>query len=530
MRASVAGTSCRPYTKSMDGPPAADGRYHAIVVGSGLAGLLTALEASAAGPVLVLTKAGLAEGATSWAQGGIAAAVGPGDSPTQHLADTIAAGAGLVDEAMARILVESAPACIRALERYGVAFDGAGDGPALGREGAHRHSRVLHARGDRTGAAIEAALARRIADGGVAVRERALATDVVLEEGRAAGVRALDLADGRERVFAASAVVLATGGAGAAFSHTTNPPVATADGIALAFAAGAEVADLEFCQFHPTAFRRAGAPPFLISEALRGEGAVLRDAAGRAFMAGYHELADLAPRDVVARALLAEMRAAGSDHVLLDCTALGGVDPVERFPAIAAFCREHGVDIRRDPVPVAPAAHYLMGGVRTDDRGRTTVPGLYACGETAATGVHGANRLASNSLLETAVFASRAAAHIAEGGGGALPRHARAIAVATGDGVPPDRGALQRLLWERAGIERDGAGLRAALAEARAWPVTPPEASRDWRERRALALFAELLLTAALAREESRGAHFRTDFPERDDARWKRRQVFRRAG
>ena len=515
----------------MSDPPRADGRYRAIVIGSGMAGLFAALEASALGPVLLLTKAEMREGSTRYAQGGIAAAIGPHDSPDQHLADTIAAGAGLVDEAMARILVESAPRCIRDLERYGVRFDHEGAARAFGREGAHRRARVLHARGDRTGAAIEAALASRIERGRVTVREHTLATALLLEGERIAGALALDLTTGEERLFAAPAVVLATGGAGAAFSHTTNPPVATGDGVALAFAAGAEVADLEFCQFHPTAFRQAGAPPFLISEALRGEGAVLRNADGLDFMPRYHPLASLAPRDVVARAMVSEMRASGSDHVWLDCTALGRVDPVERFPAIAAFCRAHGVDLRADFVPVAPAAHYLMGGVRTDAWGRATVPGLYACGEIAATGVHGANRLASNSLLETVVFAKRAVERIA-GGDGASDGPApcpRAIPFTPQGGTPPDRAAVQRLLWEHAGIERSAEKLEAGLTALRSWPAAEPEASREGHERRWLAVFAELLLTAALRREESRGAHFRTDFPDRDDARWRRRQTFRRA-
>ncbi len=511
--------------------PQTGGHYRAIVIGSGLAGLFAAIEASALGPVLVLTKAALDDGSTSWAQGGIAAAIGPGDSPEQHLADTVAAGAGLVDETMARILVESAPRCISDLERYGVDFDSdSARRRAFGREGAHRYARVLHARGDRTGAAIAAALALRVSGGTVAVREHTLATGIVVEAGRATGVRTLALDGAAEQAFEAPAIVLATGGAGAAFSHTTNPPVATGDGIGLAFAAGAEVADLEFYQFHPTAFRQAGAPPFLISEALRGEGAILRDGNGRAFMPRYHALADLAPRDVVARAMLAEMRTAGTDHVWLDCTALDGVDPVQRFPAIAAFCREHGIDLRRQPVPVAPAAHYLMGGVRTDTWARTTIPGLYACGETAATGVHGANRLASNSLLETAVFAKRAVEHIASGEGGAMPRCARSTPLTPGGGVPPEHDAVRRLLWEHAGIERSGTGLRAGLESASAWPAAAPEPTRAWHERRWLATFAELLLTAALTREESRGAHFRTDFPERDDARWARRQMFHRDG
>lgn len=514
----------------MSDPPRADGQYRAIVIGSGMAGLFAALEASALGPVLLLTKADLHEGSTRHAQGGIAAAIGPDDSPEQHLADTIAAGAGLVDEEMARILVESAPRRIRDLERYGVSFDNVGADRAFGREGAHRHARVLHARGDRTGAAIEAALAQQVESGQVSIREHALATEVVLENGEAAGVRALEQGSGSERVFESPAIVLATGGAGAAFSHTTNPPVATGDGIALAFAAGAEVTDLEFYQFHPTAFRRRGAPPFLISEALRGEGALLRNDAGEAFMPRYHGLADLAPRDIVARAMVAEMQAARSDHVWLDCTALRDVDPVERFPGIAAFCRDHGIDLRRAPVPVAPAAHYLMGGVQTDAWARTTVPGLYACGESAATGVHGANRLASNSLLETVVFAKRAVEHIASGEGGARARRPESRPFVPGGGTPVELATVQRLLWEHAGIERSGEGLRAGLAAVRSWPAIEPEPSREAHERRWLAVFAELLLTAALTREESRGAHFRTDFPERDDDRWARRQVFHRDG
>ena len=502
------------------------GDYRVIVIGSGMAGLFAALEARALGPVLVLTKAAIGDGNTSWAQGGIAAATDPGDSPADHLADTIAAGAGLVDEAMARILVTEAPGRIRDLERYGVAFDREDGERARAREAAHGRARVLHARGDQTGAAVAEALTAAVADGAIDIREHVLARQIVLERGGVTGVEAFDARTGRSATAEAPAVIVATGGAGQLYSHTTNPPVTTGDGIALAFEAGAELGDLEFFQFHPTAFRAAGAPPFLISEAMRGEGAVLRNAAGEAFMPRYHDLADLAPRDVVARAIVTELRATDGDHVWLDATAVEGVGA--RFPAITAFCREQGIDAQTQPIPVAPAAHYLMGGVRTDGWGRTTVPGLYACGEAAATGVHGANRLASNSLLETVVFAKRAIEHLAGGEGGAAAPSPDAQRISDRGGPPPDRATLQTLMWERAGIERDGESLAAALSTAEGWPEHPSQASRQDVELQAMGTLARLMLRAALQRTESRGAHHRTDYPCSDDANWSRRQVFRR--
>ncbi|HEX6031045.1 MAG TPA: FAD-binding protein, partial [Tepidiformaceae bacterium] len=320
----------------------------------------------------------------------------------------------------------------------------------------------------------------------------------------------------------------ATGGAGQLYSHTTNPDVATGDGIALAFDAGAEVMDLEFYQFHPTALRVPGAPPFLISEAVRGEGAVLRNAAGDGFMARYHALGDLAPRDIVARAIVSEMRSSGLDHVFLDCTGLKSIDLSARFPGIFAFCMSVGIDMREKPIPVAPAAHYLMGGVRTDINGRTTVPGLYACGETACTGVHGANRLASNSLMETVVFGKRVVED--------LQRNETAAAVpcetpADPDlpaGIAPDTHALQRLMWDCAGIERDNDGLARALATLSTWAPEAPQPTRAWHERRQMSILARMVLHSASLRAESRGAHYRSDFPERDDAHWRRHLVFRR--
>ncbi len=505
------------------------GSYRVIIIGSGISGLFVALEARRLGPVLVLTKGSIDDCNTRWAQGGIAAAVGALDSVEEHLKDTIDAGAGLVDEAAARVLCSEAPGRIRDLIEYGVAFDSLGGEVALGREAAHGRARILHAGGDRTGAVIEAALGEdAVRDPAITVLDFTLATQLVVEGGAVVGVEAMNLADGTFEEYRAEAVVLATGGAGQLFSYTTNPAVATADGIALAFRAGAEVADLEFYQFHPTAFRRNGEPPFLISEAVRGEGAVLRNGRGEAFMERYHELRDLAPRDVVARAIVAEMKATGSNHVVLDCTHLREVDLAARFPGIYAFCREQGIDMRREPIPVSPAAHYLMGGVRTDIDGRTTLPGLYACGETACTGVHGANRLASNSLMETVVFGKRVVEHMEAGGGGAAPRTPAAQAIRVGGGAP-EVAVLQQLMWDCAGIERDREGMQRGLDAITGAPRSDSPPGRERYEREQMAVAATLMLTAALARTESRGAHFRRDYPERDDANWLRRQVFRHA-
>lgn len=507
--------------------------YRLIVVGSGIAGLFVALEAhrSGFGPVLVITKGSIDDCNTRWAQGGIAAAVGRDDSPEDHLRDTVAAGAGLVDEEAARILCTEAPRRIRDLLEYGVAFDSLEGEAVLGREAAHSRNRILHAGGDRTGAEIERALSQAVRDSGITVLEHTVATRLLVDTSGVEGIEAVSARGGERLLLSAPDVVIATGGAGQLYAHTTNPDVATGDGVALGFLAGAEVMDVEFVQFHPTAFAAPGAPPFLISEAVRGEGAVLRNRNGEPFLRRYDDRAELAPRDVVARAIVAEMRREGAEYVYLDCRSLNGVDPAARFPAVYAFCRSQGIDLRRDLVPVAPAAHYFMGGLRTDTWARTTVPGLYAVGEAACTGVHGANRLASNSLVETVVFGKRCLEAIGQGNREAAPPHPHATRIRTQRRLPPEKRALQQLMWEAAGIEREGPSLEAALEVLRAWPADDADASpnRDIVERRALGLLAELVLTAALSREESRGAHYRRDFPSRDDLRWKRHQVFRNA-
>ncbi|WJS89717.1 L-aspartate oxidase [Microbacterium testaceum] len=477
-----------------------------VVVGSGIAGLTAALHASENGcRVTVVTKGALPDTNTRWAQGGIAAVTSAADTVASHAADTITAGAGLNDPAAVDVLVGDGPERIAELVARGVVFDRAADGDfSRGLEAAHAVPRVLHAGGDATGAAIQAALGASVRAAGIEVREHALLRDLVVMDGRISGIEL----DGGERLDA-DAVILATGGAGQLYAHTTNPLGATGDGVAAALRAGAAVDDLEFVQFHPTAL--ADGIPFLVSEAVRGEGAVLIDDAGRRFVFDSHPDGELAPRDVVARANARAMAAQGGRPVRLDATAIGRERLAQRFPTIDAAVHERGLDWGRDPIPVTPAAHYLMGGIVTDLDGRTTLPGLYAVGETARTGVHGANRLASNSLLEGAVFGARAGDAVARGD--AWPafstRTVRCLDVAPAVDAPPfSRRALQQLMWAEAGLEREATGLRRAAAVLAAWNAEPaPRSIEDAN----LLLLATHVVTAALARTTSVGAHFRSD-------------------
>lgn len=481
-----------------------------IVVGSGIAGLTAALHAAERGcRVTVVTKGFLADTNTRWAQGGVAAVTAPDDTVDSHIADTLTAGVGLNDPAAVRTLVTEGPDRIAELVHRGVAFDRAADGDfARGLEAAHARPRVLHAGGDATGAAIQAALGAAVRTArGVEVLEHTMLRKLVIEGERVVGI---DVGTGgTTRRLRGDAVILATGGAGQLYSHTTNPVSATGDGIAAALRAGAAVADLEFVQFHPTALAVGDA--FLVSEAVRGDGATLIDDAGRRFAFDAHPDGELAPRDVVARANARAMAAQGGRPVRLDATALGAERLARRFPTIDAAVRARGLDWSREPIPVTPAAHYLMGGVVTDLDGRTTVPGLYAVGETARTGVHGANRLASNSLLEGAVFGARAGEAAASDR--AWP-HVEPLAavplpiVAAASAPPFTRAALQELMWEHAGLVRDDDGLRRAAGVLAAWAADPrPRNAED----AGLLLVAQHVVAAALARTGSVGAHFRTD-------------------
>ena len=505
-------------------------RTDVVVAGSGIAGLSAALHARAAGhAVTVVTKVTIGDGSTRWAQGGIAAALDPTDSPADHLADTLSAGVGLCDEEAVRVLVEEGPDRVRELIALGASFDrDEGGRLALTREGGHHHNRIVHAGGDATGAEVQRALEEAIrGDPGITVVEHALVLDLLAgADGRAAGVTLHVLGEGTPDgvgAVLARAVVLATGGMGQVYSATTNPAVSTGDGVALALRAGAVVTDVEFVQFHPTALylgaTARGQQP-LVSEAVRGEGAVLVDADGKRFMAGVHELADLAPRDVVAKAILRVMQAEGLDHVWLDARGLGRDLLERRFPSIVARCRRAGVDPVTEPIPVVPAAHYASGGVRTDLRGRSSVPGLYACGEVACTGVHGANRLASNSLLEGLVFAGRIGLDLA----GGLPEPTEPVSgdVEVGLVDPAGRDELARQMSEGAGVIRTDASLHRAAtalvaAGADAASVEPCPPAWDVTN---LHTVATALVAAASRREETRGCHWREDFPDRDDARW----------
>jgi len=486
-----------------------------IVIGGGVAGLRAAVDLAKAGRVLLLTKTALTESNSQYAQGGIAAAVGESDSTDIHSFDTLAAGAGLCDEAAVKVLADEAPEEIRKLIEWGTEFDRVDGHVALAREGAHSQARVLHAHGDSTGREIIRSLSTRVRSmPSVTVMDFAFVQELNVADGRVEGVR---FVQNEKHVIASGvATLIASGGAGQVYRETTNPPVATGDGFSIGFRAGALLRDMEFVQFHPTALSLPGLPPFLISEAVRGEGAHLIDDKGNRFVE------ELAPRDVVARAIYA--RISEGSRVRLDLRHIPSGNIRKRFPQIHAFCLQHGFDITNQPIPVVPAAHYFMGGLHTDLGGRTSLPGLFAAGEVASSGVHGANRLASNSLLECVVFGKRAAASMIEGLSAVHPRLSESeFSLRVPSDAQTARQRIHETAWQHAGIVRDGDGLKQGLQiisemETNWKASTLP--SIDQMETANLRTIAELILQSALIRLESRGAHFRTDFPARNDEKF----------
>src|SRR5512147_195899 len=505
-----------------------------VVVGAGIAGLRAAIELAPAGRVLVLAKREVTESATQYAQGGIAAALSDEDEIGLHLQDTLNAGDGLCNEAAARVLVEEGPERIEELIAWGTEFDRNGSKLVFAREGAHSRNRILHAHGDSTGREIGRCLwLKAKALKNITLLEFEFATHLCVHDGRVAGLAVMN-DKGVQKDVHSSAVLLATGGLGQLYRETTNPGVATGDGVAMAYRAGAEISDMEFVQFHPTALFVKGAPRFLLSEALRGEGAHLRNMELARFMPKYHEMAELAPRDVVARAIAHEMELVKSPNavVYLDMTHLNPKKVESRFPRIHKTCLDYNVDITTDLVPVRPAAHYAMGGVRTDLDGRTNLRGLFAAGEAACTGVHGANRLASNSLLEGLVYGARAAKtmreELREGLHHAVADHPREEAP-TGSPAASTADVVQQirdLMWREVGIVRTGSQLKRAIHELlklrESWPQPLNRAGCEAANIHQVAL---LIARSALAREESRGAQYRTDFPLHNDAKFKKHSI-----
>jgi L-aspartate oxidase len=504
-----------------------------LIVGAGIAGLRAAIELSEAGRVLVVTKEALGESNTNYAQGGIAVALSGQEDVSLHLEDTVSAGDGLVNREAARVLVEEGPLRVEELLNWGTGFDRENGKLMMTREAAHSRNRILHANGDATGAEIgRALLAHARGHKNITLLEWTATADLIVENGIVAGAILLG-SDNKLHEVRARAVLLASGGAGQVYSDTTNPAVATGDGIAMAYRAGAEISDMEFYQFHPTALSLPGVPRFLLSEALRGEGAYLRNSRGERFMDRYHPQLELAPRDVVARAITREGFGAREGEqlpVYLDMRHVTGLDFVKRFPGISRFLAQHGLSLAKDLIPVRPAAHYLMGGVKTDVDGRTSLERLFAAGEVACTGVHGANRLASNSLLEGLVFGARAAASMREiqGSPAAGTGSASSFAATPSPDSSALLGNLQQRMWLDAGLLRDAKGLYAMKEELeRMRPEIAPAAQRISLELANLHAVAELIVLSALKREESRGAHYRNDFPRRDDVHFAQHSIVR---
>ena len=514
----------------MSRTPTCPARTDFAVIGSGIAGLRAAIELSQAGEVWLLTKDRPQVSNTEYAQGGIAVVLSEEDQVALHHDDTILAGDGLCDSAAVRTLVSRGPRYIRELIDWGTAFDREGTHLAFTREAAHSKRRILHAGGDSTGKEIvRALLSKARSTGHVHFYPFAYTVDLVVQDGRVRGVVYLDERRGRLATLAARAVVLATGGAGCIYRETTNPPVATGDGMAIAARAGAVMSDLEFVQFHPTSLFRPGAPRFLLSEACRGEGGKLVNVHMRRFMHRYHPAAELAPRDVVSRAIVDEIERTGAEHVYLDLRHLGDAFVRERFPKITRTCAAYGLDITRDPIPVHPAAHYFMGGVATDTWGRTSIPGLYAAGEVTCTGVHGANRLASNSLLEGLVMGARAGARARDESGSSARSLPMPAPTSNASGratlkTPRVRARVREIMWDHVGIVRTATSLETALQaldDLRA-RFSPRMMTRASLEAVNMLDLGTLLTRLALAREESRGGHFRADHPRRDDAAFRK--------